>query len=91
MLIGGYNLIIIILIHEGNDKSDAFRHSYYNVINVKVVGIARAKEFSDANESEVPTSLIKEKEMDLFNNNVGHQTINGNGGKSFSGIIKYNL
>ncbi|MFT5216714.1 MAG: hypothetical protein ACI83H_001843 [Glaciecola sp.] len=60
-----------------NDKSDAYRHAYYNVINAKKVGAYYAKLFSDAHESETPIHLIKEKEMDLFNNNVGHQTIIG--------------
>jgi len=67
-----------------NDKSDAFRHAYYNVINTNVVGIDIAKLFSDAHESEVPTPLIKETQMDLFNNNIGHQSINGNGSLSAS-------
>jgi hypothetical protein len=60
-----------------NDKSDAYRHAYYNVINAKKVGAYYAKLFSDAHESETPIHLIKEKEMDLFNNNVGHQSIIG--------------
>lgn len=67
-----------------NDKSDAFRHAYYTLINSKVVGISTAELFSDAHESEVPNALLKEKQMDLFNNNVGHQSISGNGDKSLS-------
>ncbi|TRV69854.1 MAG: hypothetical protein EWV86_00415 [Microcystis panniformis Mp_MB_F_20051200_S9D] len=54
-----------------NDKSDAFRHSYFQSINTRSVGATITKLFSDAHESEVPTELILEKEMDLFNNQVG--------------------
>ncbi|MCK5401172.1 MAG: hypothetical protein KAJ28_06020, partial [Flavobacteriaceae bacterium] len=67
-----------------NDKSDAFRHAYYNVINAKVVGVDMAKLFSDAHESENPIILILEEQMDLFNNNIGHQSISGNGSLSLS-------
>ncbi len=67
-----------------NDKSDAFRHAYYNIINTKVVGINMAKLFSDAHESETPSALIKEKEMDLFNNNVGQQSLLGNSNLSLT-------
>ena len=58
-----------------NDKSDAFRHAYYNAINAKAVGVDIAKLFSDAHESETPIRFIKEEKMDLFNNNVGHQSL----------------
>ena len=58
-----------------NDKSDAFRHAYYNAINAKVVGVDIAKLFSDAHESETPIRFIKEKRMDLFNNNIGQQSL----------------
>jgi len=39
--------------------------------NITLESIAR--KFSDAHESEVPPQLQKEKDMDLFNNSVGHQ------------------
>ncbi|MBN4084808.1 hypothetical protein JYT89_00535 [Flavobacteriaceae bacterium AH-315-B10] len=67
-----------------NDKSEAFRHAYYNVINAKVVGVDMAKLFSDAHESENPIILVLEEQMDLFNNNIGHQSISGNGSLSLS-------
>ena len=67
-----------------NDKSDAFRHAYYNIINTKAVGIGIAKLFSDAHESETPSVLIKEKEMELFNNNVGQQSLLGNSNLSLT-------
>jgi len=71
-------------INGRNDKSDAFRHAYYNVINAKYVGVYFAKLFSDAHESENPVILALEEQMDLFNNDVGHQSINGNGSLSNS-------
>lgn len=61
-----------------NDKSDAFRHAFFNAINRRDLGLDPltleniAKLFSDAHESETPPQLEKEKEMDLWNNAVGH-------------------
>jgi len=57
-----------------NDKSDAYRHAYYNAINTKKVGAYLAELFSNAHESEVPIALTLEKEMDLFNNSIGHKS-----------------
>jgi len=57
-----------------NDKSDAFRHAYYNAINTKKVGAYMAQLFSDAHESEVPSRFQLEKTMDLFNNSIGHDS-----------------
>lgn len=62
-----------------NDKSDAFRHAFFNAMNQRDCGKdpntleSIAKKFSDAHEVSTPSYLQKEKEMDLFNNNVGHQ------------------
>lgn len=55
-----------------NDKSDAFRHAYFNAINTMDVGSYFAEIFSTAHESENPSHLILEKQMDLFNNSIGH-------------------
>lgn len=61
-----------------NDKSDAFRHAFFNAMNRRDLGLDPmtleniAKLFSDAHESEVPPQLQKEKDMDLWNNAVGH-------------------
>lgn len=55
-----------------NDESDAFRHSFFNAMNSNDAGDRIARLFSNAHESENPLSLILEKEMDIFNNNVGH-------------------
>lgn len=38
------------------------------------IGISIAKLFSDAHETTTPIQLSKEKHMDLFNNDVGHQS-----------------
>jgi hypothetical protein len=64
-----------------NDKKDAFRHAFFNAINtrdvparlipVPITGSQIVKLFSDAHESEVPVQLELEKQMDLFNNQVG--------------------
>ena len=61
-----------------NDKKDAFRHAFFNAINTRDVGKdpltleSIAKLFSDAHETEVPSQLQKEKDMDLWNNAIGH-------------------
>lgn len=70
---------ISVMGHNGrNDKSDAFRHAFFNAINtrdiwggflIKAADIVRL--FGKAHESEVPSNLIKEKIMDLHNNDVG--------------------
>lgn len=57
-----------------NDRSDAFRHAYYNAINTMKIGAYMAEKFSTAHESEVPALLALEKQMDLFNNNQGHKS-----------------
>jgi hypothetical protein len=54
-----------------NDKSDAFRHAYFQAINTVSVDKIFAKDFSDAHESETPLAWSLEKQMDLFNNSVG--------------------
>ena len=55
-----------------NDRSDSFRHAFFNAMNSNDTLGSIARVFSDAHEFEVPDLLILEKEMDLFNNNVGH-------------------
>lgn len=54
-----------------NDKIDAFRHAYFLAINTKSTTKFYAKMFSDAHESEVAAGLVKEKQMDLYNNQKG--------------------
>lgn len=55
-----------------NDKSDAFRHAFFNAMNSNDAGDTVARLFSNAHESEVTSNLILEVQMDLHNNNVGH-------------------
>lgn len=54
-----------------NDKSDAFRHAFFQAVNTIRVGASLTQQFSDAHETETPSQLIKEKQMDLFNNSIG--------------------
>lgn len=56
-----------------NDNSDAFRHAYFNALNSRDMGKWLAKKLSDAHESETPVIWSLEVQMDLFNNNIGHQ------------------
>jgi hypothetical protein len=61
-----------------NTTADAFRHAFFNAMNERDCGKDNltlesiAKKFSDAHESEVPTQLLLEKQMDLWNNSIGH-------------------
>ncbi len=54
-----------------NDKADAFRHAYFHSLNTYYIGIEKSKLLGDAHEIDTPESLILEKTMDLFNNEVG--------------------
>jgi hypothetical protein len=64
-----------------NDKKDAFRHAFFNAINtrdapprllpVPLTASYIVRLFSNAHESEVPQQLQLEKQMDVFNNDVG--------------------
>lgn len=54
-----------------NGKADAFRHAFYQAINAVKDRKYFTKLFANAHESEVPQRWIKEKQMDLFNNEVG--------------------
>jgi hypothetical protein len=63
-----------------NDKSDAFRHAYFNALNTRdcppggvppVPASQIVTLFGNAHESETPQQLQLESEMDLFNNSVG--------------------
>ncbi len=55
-----------------NDKSDAFRHAFFNAMNSNDAGDYVARLFSIAHESEVPPNLDLERQMDLHNNDQGH-------------------
>jgi len=62
-----------------NDKADAFRHAFFNALNDRDLGdepitfTSIAKLFSDAHETETPSQLILEVQMDLWNNTVGQR------------------
>jgi hypothetical protein len=65
-----------------NGKQDAFRHAFFNAINTRDVparligpgatsGSNIVRLFAAAHESSTPSQLNLEKQMDLFNNEVG--------------------
>jgi hypothetical protein len=58
-----------------NGKADAFRHAFFQAINTVKIGKYDTKLFADAHESETPNNLIKEKQMDLSNNEKGMDLI----------------
>lgn len=60
--------------HSGtNDKSDAFRHGMFQILNTLTVGETIARLFANAHETETPLGLTLEREMDLFNNERGFE------------------
>ena len=56
-----------------NGKGDAFRHAYWNALNVIDLGLALTEALTSAHEEKPPTYPYnyKEKEMDLYNNQIG--------------------
>ncbi|AMC10251.1 hypothetical protein Lupro_02830 [Lutibacter profundi] len=58
---------------QRNTKADAFRHSYFHSLNTYFIGENLSIQLGDAHENETPNSLILEKVMDLFNNQVGRE------------------
>ena len=61
-----------------NGKGDAFRHAYWNALNVILLGDTLATSLATAHEDK-PSSYsfdFKEKQMDLFNNAVGRSKSN---------------
>ncbi|PZR21233.1 MAG: hypothetical protein DI539_08645 [Flavobacterium psychrophilum] len=54
-----------------NGKPDAFRHAFFNAINTVKLRKYYTEIFATAHESEVSQFFIKEKQMDLHNNEVG--------------------
>ncbi len=59
-----------------NDCGDAFRHAFFNALNTKKLGNESAKAWGDAHECETPPDKLKEKEMDLLNNEIGRSVAN---------------
>ena len=56
-----------------NNCADAFRHAFFGAMTARDHGINLARRIGVANECDVPEHLSLEKEMDLFNNEVGYQ------------------
>lgn len=62
--------VIIFGINGRNDCSDAFRHAYWNALNVQSIGVGSALLFGSAHECQPPNTNF-ESEMDFFNNDIG--------------------
>lgn len=61
-----------------NGKGDAFRHAYFNGLNAILLGLPLAESLATAHEDK-PSAYFhdsKEKDMDLFNNQVGRDRSN---------------
>ena len=58
-------------INGHNDKSDAFRHCFFQAINTQSVGSTTTRIFANAHESATPANLELEKQMDTYNNEIG--------------------
>jgi hypothetical protein len=56
-----------------NGEADALRHALFNALNTQTAGEETAKALGDAHEEDRPQQPAGEKEMDLFNNEVGRQ------------------
>ncbi|WP_294143089.1 hypothetical protein [uncultured Sanguibacteroides sp.] len=65
-----------------HDKSDAFRHCYFNILNSISCGVVLARRFGNAHEERSDQSAL-EKRMDLHNNKVGYDIF-----KKYSGLDK---
>ena len=56
-----------------NGKGDAFRHTLFSALNVQWLGLNLATQLGNAHEAQ-PNENELEKQMDLFNNNIGRTT-----------------
>ena len=63
--------------------ADAFRHAFFNGLNVASLGYSLTKQLGDAHE-ELSQSQVQ-KEMDLYNNSVGRQQAISLLGSGFTG------
>ena len=61
-----------------NGKGDAFRHCYWNALSSKFIGINLTNQLTTAHEDKPFTYPYeqKEKDMDLYNNNIGQNIAN---------------
>lgn len=63
--------------NETNDCSDAFRHAFFNALNVKSVGRTLADQFAYAHECLNPKDR-NDVQMDFYNNFVGMAIVDHN-------------
>lgn len=55
-----------------NGLGDAFRHAYFNALNARDIdNLGVVLLFASAHETETPSALSLEKNMDMFNNIIG--------------------
>ena len=61
-----------------NGKGDAFRHCYWNALSSKFIGVNLTNQLTTAHEDKPFTYPYeqKEKDMDLYNNNIGQNIAN---------------
>ncbi|MDP2542893.1 hypothetical protein CSC81_04475 [Tenacibaculum discolor] len=63
-----------------NGKGDAFRHAYFNGLNAILLGNTLAESLATAHEDRTApvgySNYYKEKQMDLFNNQIGRDRKN---------------
>jgi len=72
-----------------NNCADAFRHAFFNVLNVASLGYSLTKLLGDAHEELSQIQI--QKEMDLYNNSVGRQQAISLLGSGFTGDFDENL
>ena len=56
-----------------NNEADAFKHAYMSWLLVWHVGDKKAKELGDMHEDETPKAPAYERNMDLWNNEIGRE------------------
>jgi|LauGreDrversion4_2_1035121.scaffolds.fasta_scaffold149531_1 hypothetical protein len=72
-----------------NNCADAFRHAFFNGLNVASLGYSLTKQLGDAHEELSQIQI--QKEMDLYNNSVGRQQAISLLGSGFTGDFDENL
>ena len=56
-----------------NNEADAFKHAYMSWLLAWHAGDKKAKELGDMHEDETPNAPIGERNMDLWNNEIGRE------------------
>jgi hypothetical protein len=69
---------------QEDDQADAFRHTYWNALMAKCCGVAWARDFANAHESN--TSAGDALTMDLNNNAIGRAIYAANSSLSDAGL-----